>query len=177
MTFFLVEMNSSHARSLALGFIVRMPHDGQQQKPARNLKKMGETSRLSEFPQTCPGWPWITRSRSAGCGCLSLGWLWNCLPRSDLPALLSDALPSDTSGKHRKRNSKKMEETFGLSPDCPSKASAAALVLHDDLLQVGLQLWIDRQSAFEIAREERGLLLHPGAGICGPESFWVSELQ
>src|SRR5260370_973797 len=109
MTFFLVEMNSSHARSLALGFIVRMPHDWQQQKPARN--------------------------------------------------------------------SKNMEETFGLSPDCPSKASAAALVLHDDLLQVGLQLWIDRQSAFEIAREERGLLLHPGAGICGPESFWVSELQ
>jgi hypothetical protein len=59
----------------------------------------------------------------------------------------------------------------------PSKAGAAALVLHDDLFQVGLQLWIDRESAFEIAQEERGLLLHPGAGICGPGSSWVSELQ
>ncbi len=64
-----------------------------------------------------------------------------------------------------------------LSPDCRSKAGAAALVLHDDLLQVGLQLWIDRQSAFEIAHEERGLLLHPGAGVCGPESFRGSELH
>ena len=54
---------------------------------------------------------------------------------------------------------------------------AAALVLDDDLLQVGLQLWIDRQSAFEIAQEERGLLFHSGAGICGPGSFWISELQ
>src|SRR5260370_23516487 len=54
MTFFLVEMNSSHTRSLALGFIVRMPHDVQRQKPASNLKKMGKRPVCPSFPRPVP---------------------------------------------------------------------------------------------------------------------------
>src|SRR5260370_37982735 len=54
MTFFLVEMNSSHTRSLALGFIVRMPHDVQRHKPASNLKKMGNRPVGPSFPRPAP---------------------------------------------------------------------------------------------------------------------------